>query len=314
MKALSVICFGVLFASAAGATSFLTAQKFPSTFKDLSFTDRMEVLAEGYEPFESEYDASGRCISGCAYQGLTLDEEFERSRKNTAAAVQNLQSLGHTIAGATDATGTVAYPVMTPPIPQPITFPTASGTAQPTTAPGLTIPPVKPPQTPGATSGSQTAIATPTPSKPPRCTPHNPAIPANQTEPVGEPLLGRPRISSPYGVRTHPVTGERDKMHWGIDFAAPTGTTIFSPAAGVVERVWTGQNNGKSLKIKHSNGYSTTYYHLSGYLVKEGEKVMAGCPIAKVGSTGRVTGAHLHYMVEYNGEIIDPSPLVGRSK
>ncbi len=54
------------------AASLLKSQSFPKTFQDLSFTQRINVLSEGYEPWESEYDASGRCISGCAYAGITI--------------------------------------------------------------------------------------------------------------------------------------------------------------------------------------------------------------------------------------------------
>lgn len=77
----------------AASKSLITAQAFPETFNDLSFVDRVQVLADGYEVWESVFDSSGRCISGCAYQSITLQEELEKMEISTQAANQHLAML-----------------------------------------------------------------------------------------------------------------------------------------------------------------------------------------------------------------------------
>ena len=81
---------GVLTRSA--QKSFLSAQKFPTVYQDLSFVDRMANEAAGYEPWESEYDDNGRCIKNCAYDGITIEDELSAAQSNTDAARQELQS------------------------------------------------------------------------------------------------------------------------------------------------------------------------------------------------------------------------------
>ena len=72
------------------AASLLKSQSFPKTFQDLSFTQRINVLSEGYEPWESEYDANGHCISGCIYSGITIKDELNVLQQNTNNARRNL--------------------------------------------------------------------------------------------------------------------------------------------------------------------------------------------------------------------------------
>jgi murein DD-endopeptidase MepM/ murein hydrolase activator NlpD len=119
------------------------------------------------------------------------------------------------------------------------------------------------------------------------------------------------RVSSVYGMRRHPVTGEH-KLHNGVDYAAAIGTMVVSPAAGVVDNVYFNATGGNQVTIKHDNGYTTGYAHLSLVLVDKGERVAAGEPIAKVGATGAVTGPHLHFTLRKTGSIstIDPQPLL----
>lgn len=113
------------------------------------------------------------------------------------------------------------------------------------------------------------------------------------------------RISSNFGNRKHPITGDW-KMHKGIDLAAPTGTPIESVGDGtVVDARWNG-GYGKYIKIKHSAGYETIYGHLSKIGVKKGQKVQQGELIGAVGSTGNSTGPHLHYELHFNGSIVHP--------
>ena len=69
------------------AKSLLTVQNYPKTFDDLSFVNRMAVLADGYIPWEGEYDNNGRCIKGCAFKGMTIEDELKRAEQNTQQAV-----------------------------------------------------------------------------------------------------------------------------------------------------------------------------------------------------------------------------------
>jgi len=115
------------------------------------------------------------------------------------------------------------------------------------------------------------------------------------------------RISSGYGMRRHPVLGY-SKMHAGIDFAAPRGTPIRAAGSGtIVHRAWKG-GYGRVVEIKHSNGYMTRYAHMSRYSsgLRKGSHVRQGQVIGYVGSSGRTTGAHLHYEVRINNRTINP--------
>ncbi|WP_251978664.1 peptidoglycan DD-metalloendopeptidase family protein [Salinicola avicenniae] len=119
------------------------------------------------------------------------------------------------------------------------------------------------------------------------------------------PFEGHYRISSSFNLRRHhPVTG-RISPHKGTDFAMRTGTPIDAPADGVVERVVNHPLAGRYIVIRHPNGYVTRYLHLSRSLVSPGDHVTMGQEIALSGSTGRVTGPHLHYEVLVNNHQVD---------
>lgn len=119
------------------------------------------------------------------------------------------------------------------------------------------------------------------------------------------PFEGHYRISSPFNLRRrHPVTG-LISPHKGTDFAMRSGTPIEAPADGVVERVVNHPLAGKYIVIHHDNGYDTRYLHLSKALVHPGERVKMGEKIALSGSTGRVTGPHLHYEILVNHHQVD---------
>ncbi|MBQ8758092.1 MAG: peptidoglycan DD-metalloendopeptidase family protein, partial [Clostridia bacterium] len=117
-------------------------------------------------------------------------------------------------------------------------------------------------------------------------------------------------ITSYYGNRKDPFTGKASN-HSGYDFACAKGTKIFAADSGtVVIAKWNG-GYGNCVMINHGGGIMTLYGHCSELLVTSGQKVSRGDVIAKVGSTGRSTGNHLHFEVRKNGSIIDPSPYIG---
>ncbi len=120
-----------------------------------------------------------------------------------------------------------------------------------------------------------------------------------------------PYLSSSFGWRRHPITG-RHVMHEGLDFAAPTGTPIHSASGGVVTWAASKRGYGKLVEINHGNGLVTRYAHASKLLVKRGDLVEKGQLIAKVGSTGRSTGPHLHFEVRMAGHPLDPTLFLAR--
>ncbi|MEO6929127.1 MAG: M23 family metallopeptidase [Casimicrobiaceae bacterium] len=113
-------------------------------------------------------------------------------------------------------------------------------------------------------------------------------------------------FSSNFGYRIDPFTGLRT-FHEGIDFPALRGTTIDAAASGKVIFAGVNPDYGKMIDIDHGNGLVTRYAHASELLVKEGDLVLRGQAIAKVGSTGRSTGPHLHYEVRLNGTPQNPA-------
>ncbi|MEE4247742.1 MAG: M23 family metallopeptidase, partial [Kangiellaceae bacterium] len=114
------------------------------------------------------------------------------------------------------------------------------------------------------------------------------------------------RISSRYSPRRfHPVH-KRWKSHKGTDYAAPTGTPIWATANGIVTKSSYTRGNGKYVKIKHTNKYSTQYLHMSRRAVKVGDRVKQGEIIGYVGSTGYATGPHVCYRFWVNGRQVDP--------
>jgi len=126
-------------------------------------------------------------------------------------------------------------------------------------------------------------------------------------------ILDRPvdaPLSSPFGLKRY-FNGEARAPHSGLDFAAPTGTPIKAPAAGTV--ILTGDFffNGKTVFVDHGQGMISMFCHLSAIGVSEGQKLERGQILGKVGATGRVTGAHLHWNVSLNDARVDPAIFIG---
>ena len=118
------------------------------------------------------------------------------------------------------------------------------------------------------------------------------------------------RLSSSFGMRKHPISGF-NKLHKGVDFAAPTGTPIYAGGNGVIEFVGNNGGYGKYIRIRHNNMYKTAYAHLSGFKkgMHKGKRVNQGDVIGYVGSTGKSTGPHLHYEIIYQNKQVNPMKL-----
>ena len=116
-------------------------------------------------------------------------------------------------------------------------------------------------------------------------------------------------VSSPYGPRKHPVTGKY-RMHHGIDLAGTWQENVTVSADGTV--VFAGYHGsfGKVIRIKHNYGIMTTYGHLAKINVKRGDIVSEGQVIGKMGRTGKVKGAHLHYEISVNGKSQNPAKYI----
>jgi murein DD-endopeptidase MepM/ murein hydrolase activator NlpD len=115
-------------------------------------------------------------------------------------------------------------------------------------------------------------------------------------------------ITSRFGNRTHPILGYQ-KQHEGIDYGAPTGTPVWAVGDGQVKQAGWNGGCGKSVTLKHRNGYETVYCHLSGVAVSAGKPVSQKQIIGFVGQTGMATGPHLHYAVKRGGVFMNPLQL-----
>ena len=246
------IFFSVLMCGVAHGAGLLQPASFPKTADDLTFVQNINLQSAGYEPWESEYDATGRCISGCAYNGITIQRELQNLEKILDILPAEKQNIVYTNRRSKELQGILDKILKAP---------------------------------------EEIKIN---------------KDPAAQSIPLGVPLTGNPRITSPYGERIHPITGNRS-VHKGVDFSAPIGTSVFSPAAGTIGSVWRDSTCGNGLKISHTGGYETVYCHLNKVTVKQGDVIGAGCVVAETGNTGRTTGPHLHYGIKYNGEYINPT-------
>ncbi|WP_293881366.1 M23 family metallopeptidase [Sphingomonas sp.] len=116
-------------------------------------------------------------------------------------------------------------------------------------------------------------------------------------------------FTSGFGVRSDPFRGSA-AMHAGVDMPGAIGTSIYATADGVVARSeWSG-GYGNLVEIDHGRGIQTRYGHLSASLVHAGQRVKRGQLIARMGSTGRSTGSHLHYEVRLDGHAVNPMPFL----
>jgi murein DD-endopeptidase MepM/ murein hydrolase activator NlpD len=123
--------------------------------------------------------------------------------------------------------------------------------------------------------------------------------------PVRMPLFGDASITSPFGYRADPFLG-RLALHPGVDLVEAWGAEIHATGAGRVTHAGPMGGYGIMVEIDHGNGLVTRYAHMSKALVEEGQDVVQGAVLGKMGSSGRSTGPHLHYEVRVDGEPVDP--------
>ena len=132
------------------------------------------------------------------------------------------------------------------------------------------------------------------------------ALPVSGSLPSAD-LLTRYRMTSRFGYRRDPFGGGGE-FHPGVDLAAPAGSPVRATADGVVGRAGWNGGYGQMVALEQGNGVETRYGHMSRLAVVPGQQVRRGDVIGYVGSTGRSTGAHLHYEVRVNGRAVDPLP------
>ncbi|MFJ8017568.1 peptidoglycan DD-metalloendopeptidase family protein [Streptomyces sp. NPDC096339] len=143
--------------------------------------------------------------------------------------------------------------------------------------------------------------------------------PGGGTIPPGQqmavPLRGNPPVTSPFGMRVHPVTGVY-KLHSGMDFGVGEGNPVLAAKEGTVTFAGWNPAYGNRVIISHGSiggaQISTTYNHMSALNVGVGQQVGVGTVVGLVGSTGYSTGAHLHFEVQQNGEYVNPAPWIGK--
>lgn len=129
--------------------------------------------------------------------------------------------------------------------------------------------------------------------------------------PSREPIAGS-YVTSGFGHRADPINGG-SQFHKGIDFEADVGDPVMAVADGVVSFAGDRSGYGYTVEVDHGNGYVTRYAHNSRLVRRVGELVRAGDEIAKAGSTGRSTGAHVHFEVWQSGRVVDPRHYLGRA-
>ncbi len=161
--------------------------------------------------------------------------------------------------------------------------------------------------TAGPTSTESFAV----PEAPPMTAVAEPAGPVTRLISFEAPVRGH-SINSPFGLRRLP--GQQARNHEGIDIAAPRGTGVYVAAEGSVLRTgYDPAGYGRFVEIRHPNGMTTLYGHLSRLDVASGDPVEAGARIGLVGSTGRSTGPHLHFEVRRGERQVNPVKVMGRA-
>jgi len=159
------------------------------------------------------------------------------------------------------------------------------------------------------TPASDEAFAVP--ELPPVTAVASPAGPVTRVIAFGEPLRGF-AVNSDFGMRRLP--GQQARRHEGVDIAAPTGTSVSVAAEGRVLRTgYDADGYGRFIEVRHPNGMSSLYGHLSRIDVASGDVVAPGQRIGLVGSTGRSTGPHLHFEIRRGDRQVNPVKVMGQA-
>jgi len=134
------------------------------------------------------------------------------------------------------------------------------------------------------------------------------------TESTPSPIMDGPvRVTSGFGMRRDPFTG-RPEHHDGVDLAAPSGTPVHPAMAGEVVFSGWQRGYGRTVVIRHQEGLETVYAHNAKNFVKVGDRVSSDTPVARVGSSGRSTGPHVHFEVRRDGRAVDPTPYLSTGR
>ncbi len=279
------------------AASLLKATKFPETFDDISFIERVEVLKQGYEPYETVFDENGVCITNCAYKGLTIKEEQEKNEINTEKSwleslkwddykLNDIKEMANNKELSTEHRETVKKYVKY-----------VSDNKKQNVQINHNI------FNPGR--GDNAMIC--------RYGTHRSDIPYDARSPKYKPVLGV-GISSQFGVRQDPINPNRTVSHYGIDYLAPLGTPVYATAWGRVNYTGWVSGYGNTIQLQHPDGTYSFYAHLDRIVVDVGEIVSGGCVIALSGNTGKSTGPHLHYSIISSDRKtwVDPNKYIGR--
>ena len=270
---LSGVLLCTVFALSAYGDSFLVPQKFSKTIKDLPFAARIELMADGYTPYEIVYDNNGVCVSGCAYKGVTIQDDMD-------AVNEANEQMAALIAAETATSCTTDSCQISG----------QSTSHQPSSSLSSSI---------GLTSTGtgvyedwcRNGLSTKLPLR----------------YPVDMSNL-KYKIGSDFGFREHSANGAR--FHPALDIGCPSGTPVYATADGVVDVVRNETSLGSAgyyINIKHENGFISQYLHLSKQLVKEGDEVKACQLIAYSGNSGKSIegksyGAHLDYRIRFNSD------------
>ena len=178
---------------------------------------------------------------------------------------------------------------------------------EPTTAPPATQPPTTGGEGDSDQSGSDNKdTATTEPTQAPTEAPKPTEPPSSSSGESWMVPCSYRQLSSPFGERESPTAGASSN-HQGIDLAGPEGTPIYATRSGVVTVNRSSKSAGNYVTIKHDNTYSSIYMHLSRSVVKKGQTVKQGELIGYMGSTGVVTGTHLHFGIIKNGSYVNPA-------
>ncbi|MDE6250805.1 MAG: peptidoglycan DD-metalloendopeptidase family protein [Alphaproteobacteria bacterium] len=320
--------------------SILTAASFPKNADDLTFRQRMDVLTDGYEDFDTEFDSNGVCIKNCPYVGMTL-KDFEKRITQTAQEVQqDINDIQQESVQATtdntstnngdDSTETDVDDQIAKYLADIVRTETGVNVSndesalqrirelaarirteletQETTSVDLgtvvsNIPAGKRRTVTVNLSDLRNKIQHYVQNHRPSSGGNNRPPVTGTTIPTSCPLRGNPvNVSSEMGYRD-----KYKRNHNGMDLPVSVNTPVYAAADGVVvirRNQGAKKGYGNYLVIQHDKNYYTVYGHLNTWLVSQGQRVRAGQEIAKSGNTGHSTGPHLHF------EVLKNAPLV----